>query len=70
MKNECPICLGNNLCGTSTESNEHCWCTKKIFPEEVFRQIPEEHLYKQCICEMCLIRITKIEQASKRSMNL
>ncbi|WP_083032742.1 cysteine-rich CWC family protein [Sporosarcina ureae] len=69
MKNECPICQGNNLCGSSVESDEHCWCTKKIFTEEVFRQIPEEQLHKQCICEACLNRIARIEKASKRSMN-
>ncbi|PID00949.1 MULTISPECIES: cysteine-rich CWC family protein [unclassified Sporosarcina] len=69
MKSECPICRGNNLCGTTIASDERCWCTKKHFPEEVFRQIPKEELHKQCICETCLNHITEIEQASKRSMD-
>lgn len=67
MINECPICEGDNLCGNVSEAVEPCWCTKKTFPQAVFQQIPEQQLYKQCICEACLERITKIEQASKRS---
>ncbi|PIC67038.1 hypothetical protein CSV71_07375 [Sporosarcina sp. P21c] len=67
MKYTCPICQGDNLCGNAMESDEHCWCTKKIFIEEVFRQIPADQLHKRCVCETCLKRITEIEQASKRS---
>ena len=67
MINECSICKGDNLCGNVSKAIEPCWCTKKIFPQAVFQQIPERQLYKQCICEACLDRITKIEQASKRS---
>ncbi|PIC56309.1 hypothetical protein CSV80_15385 [Sporosarcina sp. P12(2017)] len=69
MKSECPICRGNNFCGNTMENDERCWCTKMTFPPEVFRQIPEEDLYKRCICETCLNRITELEQASKRSMD-
>ncbi|PIC74946.1 MULTISPECIES: cysteine-rich CWC family protein [Sporosarcina] len=65
MITQCPICQGNNKCSNLSAEPEICWCTKKVFTDEVFRKIPEEQLYKQCICERCLHRITEIEKASK-----
>ncbi|ARD47355.1 hypothetical protein SporoP37_03890 [Sporosarcina sp. P37] len=67
MQDTCPICQGNNDCGSGFKETGTCWCTEKAFPQEVFRQIPEEYLYKNCICERCLHRITEMEQASKGS---
>ncbi|PIC64306.1 hypothetical protein CSV79_07495 [Sporosarcina sp. P13] len=60
MKDVCPICRGANQCGNGLPKEAgSCWCTDKVFPDEVFREIPEEELYKHCICESCLERIKK-----------
>ncbi|AXH99611.1 hypothetical protein DV702_07510 [Sporosarcina sp. PTS2304] len=59
MEDKCPICQGENHCGNSLpKTHGSCWCTNKVFTEEVFREIPEEQLYKKCICEKCLACIT------------
>lgn len=57
-KHLCPICQSDNGCGVS-HSQEFCWCMDKVFPEEVFQEVPEAERDKRCICQSCLARITK-----------
>ncbi|GMK37223.1 hypothetical protein PCCS19_02760 [Paenibacillus sp. CCS19] len=52
---QCPICGGNNQCG-SVSGNETCWCMKEKFPQEIFRLVPEDQIDKACICEACLAK--------------
>ena len=67
MSSECPICRGDNACGNKSGVQETCWCMEKFFPQEVFRHIAEEKLPLHCICETCLDRFLKTEQASEGS---
>lgn len=52
----CPICGRENKCMMTEEgeASNHCWCTVENFPKEIFEVVPEEYLYKHCICKNCL----------------
>ncbi|SDY05294.1 Cysteine-rich CWC [Evansella caseinilytica] len=47
---KCPICGKKNHCGYGGD----CWCNGEVFPAEIFRLVPAEHLGKSCICKACL----------------
>lgn len=54
----CPICGGDNGCALRRNKPiEQCWCTKAVFTEAMFREIPEEKRRQSCICRPCVDRI-------------
>ncbi|QGQ98080.1 hypothetical protein EHS13_25930 [Paenibacillus psychroresistens] len=51
----CPICNKDSQCGVEAgQTIEACWCSKAVFPQEIFDQIPLDLKGKACICKACL----------------
>ncbi|MDA3129211.1 cysteine-rich CWC family protein [Aliibacillus thermotolerans] len=55
----CPICHHANHCEAG--ENKQCWCTEEEFPKKIFDLVPEESLYKHCICKNCLTEFKEKE---------
>ncbi|MBD8005055.1 cysteine-rich CWC family protein [Bacillus norwichensis] len=52
---ECPICGHlNKCCYSQNKKLGICWCSEEAFPKEIFEQVPQEYLFKTCICKKCL----------------
>ncbi|MBA4494641.1 cysteine-rich CWC family protein [Paenactinomyces guangxiensis] len=51
----CPICGKDNNCGNLADKPQGtCWCSKEIFPWEIFELVPAHALKQSCICKGCL----------------
>lgn len=54
-KEYCPLCSkDNNCCNSEDKSFADCWCTKELFPNEIFELLPLAEIRKTCICKKCL----------------
>lgn len=59
-KEYCPLCNeGNNCCNSKEKGLGECWCTKEVFPSEIFALLPADKVRKTCICKGCLEEFIK-----------
>jgi hypothetical protein len=51
----CPLCGKDNNCG-NLQGKPHgtCWCSRALFPKEIFDLLPQNRAGKSCICKSCL----------------
>ncbi|GHH98721.1 cysteine-rich CWC family protein [Neobacillus kokaensis] len=52
----CPICGEKNKCMSGAVEHGNCWCDAEVFPNEIFKLVPEESRRKHCICQNCLTK--------------
>ncbi|MBD1379586.1 cysteine-rich CWC family protein [Metabacillus arenae] len=58
----CPMCGEKNDCMTGAGEHGNCWCDKEVFPNEIFKLVPEESRRKHCVCINCF---TKFKEEQK-----
>lgn len=60
----CPICGEDSRCGMEAgKPIDECWCSKRSFPPEINTLVPEALRERACICEACLERFSRRDDA-------
>ncbi|MBO9596646.1 MAG: cysteine-rich CWC family protein [Cohnella sp.] len=61
---KCPICGEDSGCAMEAgKPIGECWCVKRSFPPETITLVPEALRERACICEACLDRLERRDDA-------